>query len=74
MNGAVYLSTLSLVMSRQSNSCFSVAAQTGGRKGGGAQLTAIGLAVVSRFRAIERAATAAAATHMDALQAEIDAG
>ncbi|ESY68393.1 winged helix-turn-helix domain-containing protein [Mesorhizobium sp. B283B1A] len=51
-----------------------VSAQTGGRKGGGAQLTAVGLAVVSRFRAIERAAAAAAATHMEALQAEIDAG
>ncbi|WP_027058014.1 winged helix-turn-helix domain-containing protein [Mesorhizobium loti] len=51
-----------------------VAAQTGGRKGGGAQLTTVGLAVVSRFRAIERAASAAATTHMDALQAEIDAG
>jgi len=51
-----------------------VAAQTGGRKGGGAQLTAVGLAVVSRFRAIERAAASAAAVHMQALQAEIDAG
>ncbi|RWG62256.1 winged helix-turn-helix domain-containing protein [Mesorhizobium sp.] len=50
-----------------------VAAQTGGRKGG-AQLTAVGLAVVSRFRAIERAAASAAAVHMQALQAEIDAG
>ena len=51
-----------------------VAAQTGGKKGGGAQLTPVGLAVVSRFRAIERAAASAAATHMEALQAEIDAG
>ena len=50
-----------------------VAAQTGGKRGGGAQLTPIGLAVVSRFRAIERAATAAAEQHMAALQAEIDA-
>jgi len=50
-----------------------VAAQTGGRKGGGAQLTPVGLAVVSRFRAIERAAASAAAVHMEALQAEIDA-
>jgi molybdate transport system regulatory protein len=50
-----------------------VAAQTGGKHGGGAQLTPIGLAVVSRFRAIERAATAAAAQHMAALQAEIEA-
>ena len=49
-------------------------AQTGGRKGGGSQLTQVGLAVVSRYRAIERAAAAAAASHMAALQAEIDAG
>lgn len=51
-----------------------VSAQTGGRRGGGAQLTPVGLAVVSRYRAIERAAAAAAETHMMALQAEIDAG
>lgn len=51
-----------------------VAAQTGGKKGGGAQLTPAGLAVVSRFRAIERAAASAAAAHLEALQAEIDAG
>ncbi len=50
-----------------------VAAQTGGKKGGGAQLTPLGLAVVSRFRAIERAATSAAEQHVTALQAEIDA-
>jgi len=51
-----------------------VAAQTGGKRGGGAQLTSVGLAVVTRFRAIERAATAAAEQHMVALQAEIAAG
>ncbi|MGE0211251.1 MAG: winged helix-turn-helix domain-containing protein [Parvibaculaceae bacterium] len=51
-----------------------VAAQTGGRKGGGAQLTPVGLAIVSRFRAIERAATSAAEQHMAALQEEIEAG
>lgn len=49
-----------------------VAAQTGGRKGGGAQLTPAGLAVVSRYRAIEQVATAAAAAHMAALQAEME--
>ncbi|MGF7162532.1 molybdate transport system regulatory protein [Rhodoligotrophos appendicifer] len=48
-----------------------VAAQTGGKRGGGAQLTPVGLAVVSRFRAIERAATAAAEQHIVALQKEI---
>jgi molybdate transport system regulatory protein len=50
-----------------------VSAQTGGKRGGGAQLTPTGLAVVSRFRAIERAAAAVAADHMAALQAEIEA-
>lgn len=51
-----------------------VSAQTGGKRGGGAQLTDIGLAIVSRFRAIERAATAVAEQHIAALQAEIEAG
>lgn len=50
-----------------------VSAHTGGKHGGGAQLTAIGLSVVTRFRAIERAAIAAAAPQMAALQAEIEA-
>ncbi len=47
--------------------------QTGGKRGGGAELTALGLAVVTRFRAIERAAAAASADQIAALQAEIDA-
>ena len=50
-----------------------VAAQTGGKHGGGANLTQLGLAVVSRFRAIERAATHVAEQHINALQAEIEA-
>ena len=50
-----------------------VSAQTGGKRGGGAQLTPVGLAVVSRFRAIERAASAAAEQHISALQADIEA-
>jgi molybdate transport system regulatory protein len=50
-----------------------VAATKGGRRGGGAQLTAVGLAVVTRFRAIERAAAVAAAPHVAALQEEIEA-
>lgn len=50
-----------------------VSARTGGKHGGGAQLTAVGLSVVTRFRAIERAAVAAAAPQMAALQAEIEA-
>lgn len=50
-----------------------VSAQTGGRRGGGAQLTQVGLAIVSRFRAIERAAQTVAEKHIEALQAEIAA-
>ena len=50
-----------------------VAAQTGGRRGGGAQLTQAGLALVSRFRAMQRAAEAATEQHVAALQAEIAA-
>lgn len=49
-----------------------VAAKTGGRRGGGAELTPAGAALVRRFRAIERAAGEAAAEHIAALQAEID--
>ena len=48
-----------------------VSAQTGGRQGGGAQLTPVGLTIVSRFRAIERAAESAARQQISALQAEI---
>lgn len=48
-----------------------VQAQTGGRRGGGAQLTETGLAIVSRFRAIEQAAARAAADHIAALEAEM---
>jgi len=51
-----------------------ISAKTGGRAGGGAELTAIGLALVSRFRAIEAAAAAVARKELDALQAEIEAG
>ncbi|RFC69014.1 MULTISPECIES: winged helix-turn-helix domain-containing protein [Mesorhizobium] len=48
-----------------------IAAQTGGKHGGGAQLTQLGLSVVGRFRAIERAASSAALPHLNALQEEI---
>ena len=46
--------------------------QVGGRNGGGARLTPLGEALILRFRAVEQAATEAAATHLAALQAEID--
>lgn len=45
--------------------------KTGGRRGGGARLTPSGLALVTRFRAIERAAAEAAGAHLSALQAEV---
>ena len=50
-----------------------VEARPGGRRGGGARLTPTGRAVVRRFRAIERAAAAAARRHITALQADIAA-
>lgn len=48
-----------------------VATRPGGKRGGGAELTQAGLALVSRYRAIERAANAAAEAHLAALQEEI---
>jgi len=48
-----------------------VSTQTGGKDGGGAQLTPMGQAVVTRFRAIEHAAAKAAKAQLEALQAEI---
>jgi molybdate transport system regulatory protein len=48
-----------------------VSTQTGGKDGGGAQLTPMGQAVVARFRAIEQAAARAVRAQLDALQAEI---
>jgi molybdate transport system regulatory protein len=51
-----------------------ISAQIGGKHGGGAQLTAVGLSVVSRFRAIERAAASAVQAQLKALQAEIGSG
>ncbi len=45
-----------------------VARQIGGRNGGGAALTPRGAALVARYRAIERAATALARDDLDHLQ------
>ena len=45
--------------------------KSGGRKGGGAKLTPLGLSLISRYRAMERAAAAAAQSHLDALTQEI---
>jgi molybdate transport system regulatory protein len=48
-----------------------VQARKGGQRGGGAELTPLGLAIVARYRAIERAAEAAAEPHIAALRSEI---
>jgi molybdate transport system regulatory protein len=45
--------------------------QIGGKHGGGAKLTELGLALIARFRAIERAAAEAAEVHLAALQVEV---
>jgi molybdate transport system regulatory protein len=47
--------------------------KSGGKQGGGAALTALGLELISRYRAIERAAATAAAAQMDALHRELSA-
>lgn len=46
-----------------------VEAQTGGRAGGGAALTPRGRELIRHYRAIERKALSATATHLKALQA-----
>lgn len=46
-----------------------VAAKTGGKSGGGAALTARGEELIRHYRAIERKALTATATHLKALQA-----
>jgi molybdate transport system regulatory protein len=52
------------------NRCFKeplVRSAVGGQKGGGAQVTEMGLLVLQRYRAMEAAALAAAAVHADEL-------
>jgi molybdate transport system regulatory protein len=48
-----------------------VAAQVGGAHGGGASLTRFGQAVVQHYRAIEKAAETAGASHVGALTASL---
>lgn len=48
-----------------------VTSKSGGKQGGGAVLTPLGVALIARYRAIEQAAAAAAAPHMKALNAEL---
>lgn len=49
-----------------------VEGRAGGRRGGGARLTGLGLALVAGFRATERAAADATALHLAALQVEVE--
>ncbi|MFT3987641.1 winged helix-turn-helix domain-containing protein [Aestuariivirga sp.] len=48
-----------------------VISKTGGAKGGGATLTPFGLGLVTRYRAMERAAAQAVETHLSALSREV---
>lgn len=48
-----------------------VQSRSGGKKGGGATLTPLGLSLISRYRAMERAAAAATEAHLAALSAEL---
>lgn len=48
-----------------------VESKSGGKKGGGATLTPLGLALITRYRAMERAAASATEAHLDALKCEI---
>jgi molybdate transport system regulatory protein len=51
-----------------------VESRSGGRKGGGATLTPFGLSLISRYRAMERAAAAATEPHVEALVRELSQG
>lgn len=48
-----------------------VASRSGGKKGGGATLTPFGLNLISRYRAMERAAEDATRPHVEALVKEL---
>jgi molybdate transport system regulatory protein len=49
-----------------------VESRSGGKKGGGATLTPLGLSLISRYRAMERAAAAATEPHLEALMNEVE--
>ncbi len=59
------------------NRCFQspvVAASTGGRAGGGAEITPLGEELIRRFHAMERATRRAIGRDLDALDAKLAAG
>lgn len=45
--------------------------KSGGKKGGGATLTPLGLSLITRYRAMEKAAAAAAKSELEALAREV---
>jgi len=51
-----------------------IISRVGGNKGGGAELTPFGLALVARYRKIERSIYSAAENELRALQADIRYG
>jgi molybdate transport system regulatory protein len=48
-----------------------VQSRTGGKAGGGAELTALGYLVLGRYRAMQKAAERASQGHIEAIQAEL---
>ncbi len=50
-----------------------VASRTGGKAGGGAELTPLGYLLVGRYRAMQKAAERASEVHIEAIQAELKA-
>lgn len=48
-----------------------VDSKSSGKRGGGATLTPLGLSLISRYRAMERASVAASESHLAALSEEI---
>jgi len=48
-----------------------VQSRTGGKSGGGAELTSLGYLVVGRYRALQKAVDRASQAHLSAIQAEL---
>jgi molybdate transport system regulatory protein len=50
-----------------------VQSRTGGKAGGGAELTPLGYLIVGRYRALQKAVDRASEAHLSAIQAELKA-
>jgi molybdate transport system regulatory protein len=48
-----------------------VTSKAGGKRGGGAELTALGMAIVMHYRSMERAAAEAGRDHLEALNSQV---